>query len=166
MKAIHQHTAALVLNDPIVSVVDTLSRKYGVLISPTTKERRDGKVYLKSYLDALDIVKTNGPKGLEFAFKVIHHAGWDMETFGYSTYTMRTMKYIFQAYGEERKIVNIFGTLLRESSPTAFKERAHLAYPNRNYRVACVLYADDLLKERFGSRNRFAYVDNKISIVA
>lgn len=166
MKAVHQHTASLVLNDPVVSVVDRLANKYGILISPTSKERREGKVYLKSYLDALEIVKVNGAKGLDFAFKVIHHAGWDMETFGYSTYSMRMMRYIYQAYGEERKIINVFSSILRESSPTAFKERARDAYPKRNYRVACVLYADDLLKQRFGSRNRFAYVDNKISIVA
>lgn len=166
MKPSHQHTAKLILGDPIVKTLDKVAKKHNVIVTPSKDDRESGTPYVKSYSDVFDIAKVNGEEGLEFAFKVIKNAGWNIETYGYASYVLRTMKYIYQAYRGEKNIVIKLGKILRDFSPTGFNEAAHLKYPNREHRTACVLYADDLLAKQLKENNRIYYAGNKIKIGA
>lgn len=167
MKPCHQHTARLILGDPEVKVLDRVSSKCHVLVNPTKEDKEKGIPWVKSYSDALSIVKVNGAEGLEFAYKVIQRAGWDIEAYGYSAYALGMLKYVYQAYGKERAIVGKFGTLLRDYTPTKFKDEAHRKYPQRSdFRVSCALLADDMLKEIYGKKNRLVYVDNRIRVAS
>lgn len=166
IKPSQSHLAKLILKDPVVTILDGLSRKYDVLITPTEEQKASGHPYVKSYSDAWAIAKVNGAAGLEFAYRVIQAAGWNLETYGYAAYVLRMLKFMYQAYGKEKGAVAKLGGLLREYSPTGFKEKAHLLYPQREVRTACALLADDMLKEYYGKKRRLHFAGNKVEISA
>lgn len=162
MKPCHQRLAKIILGDPCVTSLDQISKQHNVILIPTLEDKKSRRPHVKSYSDAMEIVKVNGKEGLDWAYRVIKSAGWDIETYGYASYVLRTLKFIYQVYGHEKGIVGKFGGILRQYSPTGFKEAAHLKYPDREPRTACVLYADDILSTAIGQQKRLYYAGNKI----
>ena len=166
MRPVQQHTARMILGDEDVLTLDKVTKAHGVYISVDPGKRDAGIPYIRSYNDALSIVKVAGAEGLDFAYRVIELAGWKMEKTGYCSYVLYMLKYSYLAWGKEKKAAEEMGKLLKNYVPSVFKAAAQAKYPARDCRSACALYLDDQLRAQYHkTRKRLMWTGNKLAVI-
>lgn len=145
VKLVEKHNSNVIRGDKAATIIQKLVEEYNVAFVETKGQRNSA--ILGSYSDTYSIAKTeNGDKILEFIFSIIQNAGWHDETNGYATYIFRALKSVWIAHPENREDIHKFlSTELRQYDPELFGASARAKYPKRDYRSACVLYAEDLV---------------------
>lgn len=144
VKPIQKHNARVLLGDQAAITIEKMCERYKITF--TAKKGRRHEAVLGSYSDAYDIARIHGAKCLEFILDVIQNAGWRSESNGYSTYVMRALRDTWCAHPTKRKeIAECLSEELRQIDPQSFKAISVARYPAREYKVACVLYMEDLL---------------------
>ena len=145
VRLVEKHPANVIIGDKAAVIIDRLAKEYDVAFANTTGQR--DSAILGSYADTYQIAKTeNGEDILEFIFSVIQNAGWHDETNGYATYVFRALKSVWLAHPDNREDIHKFlSTELRQYDPELFGASSRAKYPKRDYRSACVLYAEDLV---------------------
>lgn len=157
VKPYEKHLARVIIGDPAAVMLDRLLNKYGVSFV-STKGMRSESV-LGSYQDTYAICKIHGEKCLDFILSIIENAGWNRETNGYSTYVMKALKESWIAHPENRKEIHKFlSKELRQSDPAMFRAEANVKYPNRDARIFCSLYMEDVVCSGLGLERR-VYAD-------
>lgn len=145
VKLVEKHNSNVIRGDKAATIIQKLVKEYNIAFVETKGQRNSA--ILGSYSDTYSIAKTeNGDKILEFIFSIIQNAGWHDETNGYATYIFRALKSVWIAHPENREDIHKFlSTELRQYDPELFGASARAKYPKRDYRSACVLYAEDLV---------------------
>ena len=144
VKPVEKHLARVIIGDEAALTLDALFKKYKIKFV-NSQGQREGSV-LGSYTDTYRIAKTHGGSCLDFIFSVIHRAGWDKESNGYSTAVMRSLREVWVAHPNDRpQIHNFLAEKLRQMDPVLFTSRARTKYPTRDQRVAGILYMEDLV---------------------
>lgn len=159
LKPAQMHKARLILNDPVAQDLDRLLKKYGV--EYTAKRGRREEHYLGSYNRAYNTIKVYGKECLEFVFKTIEKAGYNVEPDGYCSYILDSLKKIHVAY----PIVSfdVLGNYIRRMRPTTMKAKALATYSDRSNGIAVTLFLQDYITKVYGVEER---IDIKGKIIA
>lgn len=158
VKPLEKHLSRVIIGDSAAVSLDKLLNKYGIKFVATKGNREES--VLGSYTDTYSIVKVHGEKCLDFVFSIIDNAGWNKETNGYATFVMRALREVWIAHPNDRKEIHRFlSKELRQIDPALFSAEAKSKYPQRDHRVSCVLYVEDLVCDGLGIEKKI-YVEN------
>lgn len=146
VKPIEKHTSRVILEDKAAIVVDNAMRKYGVKIT-AHKGQRSVKI-LGSYTETYQIAKQIGEDGIDFIFDTIQQCGWSTEANGYGRDLFRALKGVYLLSSDIESDKATLVKRLKQYDPTLFTQFAVMAYPKRDRSTACVLYMQDLVKEK------------------
>lgn len=162
VKPLEKHLARVIIGDEPAVIVDELIKKYHIKLMPTPGKRKES--VLGSYTETYSIAKNRGKKCLEFIFSIIKNAGWDHETNGYSTFVMRALRDIWVNHSDERKEIHTYlSDNFRQTTPTLFGAEAKAKYPKRESKMACVLYAEDLVCDGLGIERKIDCKDEELN---
>ena len=158
VKPLEKHLSRVIIGDEPATILDKMLKKYGIKFV-ATKGKREESV-LGSYTDAYSIAKVHGEKCIDYIFSIIDNAGWNKEANGYATFVMRALREIWVAHPDNRKkIHNFLSKELRKIDPALFSANARTRYPQRDHRVSCVLYVEDMVCDGLGIEKKI-YIDN------
>lgn len=144
VKPLEKHLARVIIGDPAAIAVDSLLKKYEIRL--VSNQGRRAASVLGSYTDAYIIAKNRGDKCLEFIFSIVKNAGWNHESNGYSTFVMRALRDVWIEHPDDRLAMQRYlSDYFRQITPTIFNSNAKFNYPNRDSRMACSLYVEDLV---------------------
>lgn len=139
-----KHPARVLIGDDAAVTLEKILKKYGVRFVSTRGSRRES--VLGSYKDTYAIAKNHGEKCLDFIFSIVENAGWNKESNGYATFVMKSLKESWVAHPEDRDAIHKYlSTNLRYMDPALFSARAKVRYPNRDSRINCVLFMEDMV---------------------
>lgn len=162
---IEKYPGLLIVGDPTALALRDVTEKYNVRIKKGKGNREAG--IIGSYTDIMVTARTFGENGLEFTFATIEKAGWHMETNGYATHLTRMFRQLYKSYGKHApEISDYLGEQFRKWTPDQFSAEARVAYPIRDYRIACVLLAQDMICEKFHLEKKLAWVDGRLRTAA
>ena len=146
IKKYEQHQALVINGDEAAVVLDTLCKKYGIIICDGKGQRQPG--VLGSYGETYNMAKSGGSEMIDFIFGIIENAGWRKEKNGYGTFVMRSLKTAYLVHPDKRpEVFDFLSKELRQIDPELFGGNAKARYPKRDYRIACTLYIEDLICE-------------------
>ena len=162
VKPLEKHLARVIIGDENALIIERLIRKYDIKIVATPGRRKES--VLGSYTETYSIAKNRGEKCLDFIFSIIKNAGWNHESNGYSTFVMRALREIWVNHQNERKEIHTYlSDTFRQMSPTNFSAEAKAKYPKREYKMACVLYAEDLVCDCLDIERKIICEDEKLN---
>ena len=164
IKPIEKHLANVIIGDEPAIIVDTLINKYGIKLMNDGGVREES--VLGSYTETYAIAKAHGKECLEFIFSIIENAGWDHETNGYSTAVMRALKEAWRHYPSDRNnIATYLSHELRDITPRIFSSKSTTLYPNRESKLACILYVRDMLEKNLNLPRKYYFNEDTKKIV-
>lgn len=148
MTAIHKHGAMEIMGDYAVLKLNEMQKKYGFSYVATKGKRENG--VLGSYVDALNLCKSNMDDCAEYVFDICNATGFNKMMNGYSKYVFRAFRDAWKYYPEFREGTKKYlSKYFRGTAPIQMKADAVHRYPKLDVHAACSLYIEDLLIEHF-----------------
>lgn len=162
MTPIQNHGALKIIGDPSVVLFEKLKNKYGFDFGFGKKTSKKMNT-IGSYSETLNMIKARDEKCFDFIFSTLIDCGFDKKSNGYATYVLRSMRDIYDNYGDSDKIVKALINILRGMTPEQFKSYAITRYPNLDYRSACTMYLEDEMCNKVGKKKIRHVENNKIA---
>ena len=160
-----KHLANVIAGDEPAVILDNLLHKYEISIKAGKGSK--GKSILGSYTDTYSVAKVQGEKCLDFIFSIIENVGWNYEKNGYATFVIRALKNIWIAHPEDRVDIYCFlSKELRKIDPTLLSANSRSKYPERDFRISCSLYVEDLVCDTLHLEKRIYEDKNRCKIIA
>lgn len=158
---LQRHGAYTCMNYPAAVILNEMKEKYGFKLTKGRGQRTAG--YLGSYSTAFRICEVNGRDCADYIFNICKKSGFHLKANGYSTYVFMALRDIWLYYPEQREIAAKFlSKYLRKREPAQFKAEAMAEYGMLDNRIACSLYAEDLLVENVEFEHVRTVEDNKV----
>lgn len=160
IKEIEKHPAKLIQGDKPAWDIENVLNKYNLEIEDnhnSTKSRKVG-----SYTHTYSIAKRHGYDCLDFIFSILEESKWTEEKSGLTHFNTRMLDGMWEYYPTMRKDIHDFLCKeLKNTSPTLFQSRARAAYPEREPRVAIVLYCQDVVCDKMNIKHKEIAFDGK-----
>ena len=162
MTPIQNHGALKIIGEPSVVLFEKLRDKYNFDFGFGKKTSKKINT-IGSYSETLNMIKARDEKCFDFIFSTLIACGFDKKVNGYSTYVLRSMRDIYDNYGDKKEIVSAIVEILRGITPEQFKSYAITKYPNLEYRSACTMYLEDEVCRVTKKKNKRYIHNNKIA---
>lgn len=162
---VEKYPGLLIIGDKTALALKNVTDRYGIRIKKGKGNREPGVI--GSYTDIMHTARKFGEDGLEFTFATIDKAGWHLESNGYATHLTRMFRQLYTHYEDHApEISDFLGREFRKWTPDQFSAEARVAYPIRDYRIACVLLAQDMICNEFKLDKKLAWIDGKLRLAA
>ena len=163
MTPLQKRGSMLLMHDPATMILEEMRQKYG-FIYVAEKGSRAANV-IGSYTHSLDVCK-QGKDTADFVFRICKKAGCDRKANGYSTYIMKALKDIYKLYPDIRKDTEkVMTKYLRNIEPVFFKAKSIVRYPFLDVRVACSLYAEDIIVHELLEDHKRKVENGKVTFI-
>ena len=102
----------------------------------------------------------------DWIFNICKKAGFDRKSNGYSTYVMRSLKDMYKLYPENRtEIEKVLIKYLRKIEPIFLKSEAVVEYPMVDYKIACSLFAEDIVVRELNAKHKRKVENGKVTFI-
>ena len=159
LRELEKHPAKLIQGDTAAWDIENALNKYGFKVYSASK--KSGGV-LGSYTHTYQVAKQHGFECLDFIFSIIKEAKWSDEKNGLTHFNVRMLDGIWEYYPKLRSEIHDFLCKeLKSTTPSLFLARSRAAYPEREPRIACVLYLQDFICDKMGIKQKQIMFDGK-----
>lgn len=159
LRELEKHPAKLIQGDTAAWDIENALNKYGFKVCGNSK--KSGGV-LGSYTHTYSVAKQHGFNCLDFIFSIIKEAKWSEEKNGLTHFNVRMLDGIWEYYPTLRDEIHDFLCReLKSTTPTLFLARSRAAYPEREPRIACVLYLQDVVCDKMNIKQKQIVFDGK-----
>lgn len=158
---IQNHGALKILGDPSVLLFEKLKEKYKFNFGFGRKTCKEANT-IGSYSEVLNMIKARDEECFDFIFSTLIACGFNKKSNGYSIYMIRSLRDIYDNYGNKKNIVDAIVKLLRGIMPEQFKANAVSKYPNLHPTSACTMYLEDEVCKLTKNENKRYVFNNKV----